>query len=62
MGIYFSVCTLLILIIFIFAFFTKKRVDNIETKLYGVLIFTTIFGLFFEALTGILYKVGFDFI
>ena len=60
MGLYFSLCTLLILIIFVIAFFTKKRAENIETKIYGILLFVTIIGLFFESLTGIWYKAGLD--
>ncbi len=60
MGLYFSLCTLLILLIFFIAFFIKKRAENIETKIYGILLFVTIIGLFLESLTGIWYKVGFD--
>lgn len=60
MGLYFSICTLVILIAFVIDFFVKKKVQNIETKIYSVLIVVTIIGLFLEALTGIFYNVHID--
>ena len=60
MGLYFSICTFIILIVFFVDFFTRKRVENAETKIYGVLIVVTMLGLFLEALTGLFYKVGLD--
>lgn len=60
MGLYFSICTLIILIAFVIDFFIKKKVQNIETKIYSVLIVVTIIGLFLEALTGIFYNIDLD--
>ena len=60
MGLYFSICTFIILIVFCIDFFTRKKVNNVETKIYGVLIIVTMLGLFLESLTGIFYNVGLD--
>ena len=60
MGVYFSVSSLIILIIFAIRYFSKEKVKNSETKIYSKLLIVTMAGLFLEIFTCILFKVGFD--
>jgi hypothetical protein len=39
-----------------FMFFVKKRVDNIETKIFGLLVISNILGLILEYLCGFFIK------
>ena len=58
MGVCFSSSALIIIIIFNIIFFFKKKVNNIETKLYGLILILTALGLFLEIFTFVLYKMG----
>ena len=58
MGLYFSTCSLIILSILTIIYFTKKKIDNSETEIYGMLLISTISMLSLESLTGFLYKWG----
>ena len=58
MGVYFSISSLLILLILSFMFFSKQRVKNSETTIYSKLLIVTLLGLFLEILTCIWYESG----
>lgn len=58
MGLYFSICSLIITIILTIIYFRKKKINNDETKIYGVLLVSTIAMLLFESMTGFWYKWG----
>ena len=60
MGVYFSISALLILMIFSFSFFSKKRANNVETKIYKYLLIITQIGLGLEIITCIWYNIGID--
>ena len=59
MGAYFTICSFVYILIFIFFFFSKGSVVNTETKIYKVLIITTAIGLFFDILGYALYINGY---
>ena len=59
MGLYFSLSSIIITIILSTIFFLKKKVDNKETKIYGIMLVGTIFMLFLEIFTAVLFNVGF---
>ena len=59
MGAYFTICSLVYILIFIFFFFSKGSVVNTETKIYKVLIITTAIGLIFDILGYVLYITGY---
>ena len=61
MGAYFSICSLVFLLIFIVVFFLKRKVENIDTKIYGVILIVTLIGIIFDVLCFVLYKFGFDY-
>ncbi len=60
MGVYFSISSLITLIIFAIRYFFKEKVENKETKIYGKLLIVTMVGLFLEIFTCVLFKIGFD--
>ena len=57
-GVYFSISSFIILSIMGFIFFIRKRVNNIETKIYGKLLILTLVGLALEILTCFWYVKG----
>ena len=57
-GFYFSVSSFVIICILIIIFYSKNRINNIETKIYKYLLFLTLFGLFLEIITCIWYVLG----
>lgn len=57
-GVYFSTSSFIIITILTYIFYSKKRVENIETKTYGKILFLTLFGLFLEVATCIWYVAG----
>ncbi len=59
MGAYFTICSFVYILLFIFFFFSKGSVVNTETKIYKVLIITTAIGLFFDILGYGLYTNGY---
>ena len=58
MGVYFSISSFIILIIFSIIFFKKEKIKNIETNIYGKMLILTMFGLFLEIITCIWYNFG----
>ena len=54
-GMYFSISSFIILFILSVVFFGKERVNNNETKLYGIILIVTLMGLFLEIFTCIWY-------
>ena len=59
MGAYFTICSFVYILLFIFFFFSKGSVVNTETKIYKFLIITTAIGLVFDILGYFLYTNGF---
>ena len=59
MGAYFTICSLVYILLFIFFFFSKGSVVNTETKIYKFLIITTAIGLVFDILGYFLYVGGY---
>lgn len=57
-GVYFSTSSFIIITILTYIFYSKKRVENIETKTYGKILFLTLIGLFLEVATCIWYVAG----
>ena len=43
-GIYFSVCSLIYTILLVIVFFSKKRFESFENKIYSYLVITSLFG------------------
>ena len=58
MGLYFSISALIILALFMFTFFSKKRVINIETTIYKYLLILNFVGLSLDIITAIMYNNG----
>ena len=56
MGIYFSICSFVFLIIIMFVFVGKTVIYNVETTIYRKLIYITLIGLFLEIFTGFIYE------
>ena len=44
-GAYFSLSSFIIILIFLYMFFSKKRVNNVETKIYSYILVLTSIGL-----------------
>lgn len=61
MGFYFSISGLIFVLIIAFDFFSKRRVNNIETIIYKYLLFVTIILLSLDVLTALLYNLGIDY-
>ena len=59
-GFYFSFSSLIIILILSYIFYSKQRVDNIETKIYSRILILTIVGLVLEIVTCILFVKGID--
>jgi len=59
-GVYFSISSFIIISILTCIFYSKKRIQNIETKTYGKILFLTLFGLFMEIATCIWYVLDAD--
>ncbi len=59
MGAYFTICSLVYILLFAFFFFSKGSVVNTETKIYKFLIITTTIGLIFDILGYFLYVGGY---
>lgn len=57
-GVYFSTSALIITCILTYVFFSKRRVNNVETKAYSRLLILTIIGLFFEIISCIWFNYG----
>ena len=57
-GVYFSISSFIIIATLTYIFYSKKRIDNLETKIYGKLLFLTLFGLFLEVATCIWFVLG----
>ena len=55
MGIYFSICSLVFLVIIMFIFLNKTIMYNKETIIYRKLLYITLLGLFLEIFTGVMY-------
>ena len=61
MGLYFSISGLIFIIILMYNFFFKERVNNIETVIYKYLILSTVFGLSLDIIMCFLYLGGMDY-
>ena len=59
-GAYFSISALIIVIILAYMFFSKQRIDNSETEVYGTMLIVTMIGLSLEVLTCIWFNGGAD--
>ena len=59
-GAYFSISSLIIILILSYMFFSKKRIDNSETKVYGLMLIVTIIGLSLEIITCVWFNNGAD--
>ena len=57
-GVYFSTSSFIIITILTYIFYSKRRVENVETKTYGKMLFLTLFGLFLEVATCIWFVLG----
>lgn len=60
MGIFFTISSLIFIFIISIYYFSKKRVENYETKIYTFLLLTTLFSLIFDITGFILLKLNFD--
>ena len=60
MGAYFTICSIIYILIFMYFFFSKGSVKNIETKVYKLLLFTTLIGLIVDLIGYIWYSYGID--
>ena len=60
MGLYFSISSLIMIIILTVIFYIKKSVKNEETSIYKRILLTTIVGLSLETITGIWYLTSKD--
>lgn len=59
-GVHFSICSFIILVVLTYIFYQKGRVKNIEISIYGKLLILTIIGLFLEIVTCVWYIYGTD--
>ena len=60
MGLYFSFSALIVSVILSIIYFSKKKVNNFETKIYGQMLIGMIVMLFFEIFTGVWFNWGFE--
>ena len=58
MGLYFSISGLIFIIILMHNFFSKERIDNLETKIYKYILLISTVGLTLDIITSILYNNG----
>ena len=56
-GFYFSISSLTIMSVFTYVFFSKKRVNNAETKIYGYLLITSLVMSALEIITAIIFML-----
>ena len=61
MGAYFSISSLVFLIVFMIVFFFKKKIDNIDTKTYGAILKITFTGIVLDVSCFFMYQSGFDY-
>ena len=61
MGLYMSISSLIFIGILMMDFFSKERVNNIETRLYKYLLILTSIGLSLDIFTGIFYNLNVDY-
>lgn len=61
LGAFFSISSFFYLLIFCVNFFSKKKVNNIETKLYGYIILITLIGTFVDILGFLLFKFNINY-
>ena len=59
-GVYFSISSLVIICIYSYVFFSKQRIDNVETKIYSKILVLTIIGLLLEIITCVWFVNGAD--
>jgi hypothetical protein len=50
-GVYFSISSLMVILILSYMFFSKQRIDNSETRVYSLILIVTIIGLSLEIIT-----------
>lgn len=60
MGVYFSISALIIVCIFVYNFFSKQRVKNIETTIYKYILILSVIGLFLDIYSCLIYSLGTD--
>ena len=60
MGLYFSICGVIFLIIFMGTFFFKSYLKTKETRLYSLILIISFFGTFIDIFSSVLFKMGFD--
>ncbi len=60
-GAYFSISSLVFLIVFMIVFFSKKKIDNIDTKTYGAILIITFIGIVLDVSCFFMYQSGFDY-
>ena len=60
MGLYFSICGVIFLIIFMGTFFFKSYLKTKETRLYSLILIISFFGTFIDIFSSVLFKIGFD--
>lgn len=58
MGAYFTISSIIYTGIFMYYFFSKNTLKNIETKIYKILLITTFVGLCLDALSFLAYEKG----
>ena len=58
MGVYFSISGLIIISIIAFVFFTKEKVNNKETKIYGRILIAAVAMSLLEIISYLLFKYG----
>lgn len=61
MGLYFSISGLIFIIILMHNFFSKERIDNLETKIYKYILLISTVGLTLDIITSILYNNGINY-
>ncbi len=61
LGAFFSISSFFYLLVFCISFFSKKKVNNIETKLYGYIILITLVGTLVDVLGFLLFKYNIDY-
>ena len=58
MGVYFSISALIVICVFVYNFFSKQRVKNIETTIYKYILILSVIGLFLDIYSCLLYSLG----
>lgn len=61
-SLYFQICSLFYIILLIVLFFGKKKVKNIETKIFSALILTNFFGLIVDIISTYLAIIDYNYI